>query len=68
MPKLLHQKNKLKELEKHPDYNFDRNYVDSNNKLEQMYEKKSVDVKIRSKHEWYEFGEKSSNFFLKNQV
>ena len=61
-------KNKLKELEQHPDYFFDRNYLDSNNKLEQVYEGKAVDVKIRSKREWYEFGEKSSNLFLKNQV
>ena len=34
------------------------------NKLEQIYEEKATDVKIRSKCEWYKFGEKSSKFFL----
>ena len=29
-----------------------------------MYDEKSNGVKIRSKCEWYEFGEKSSKFFL----
>ena len=33
-------------------------------KLEQIYEEKANGVKIRSKCEWYEFGEKSSKFFL----
>ena len=55
--------NKLKELEKNPDCIFDRNHGDYKNKLEQTYEGKANSVKI-SKCEWYEFGEKSSKFFL----
>ena len=53
-----------KELEQIPDCIFDLNYLDNKNKLEQIYEEKANGVKIRSKCEWYEFGEKSSKFFL----
>ena len=53
--------NKLKE--QNPDRIFDRNNLDYRNKLEQIYEEKSNAVKI-SKWEWYEFGEKSSKFYL----
>ena len=56
--------NKLKELEQNPDCIFDRNYLDYKNKLKQIYEEKAKGVKIRSKCEWYKFGEKSSKFFL----
>ena len=56
--------NKLKELEQNPDCIFDRHYLDCKNKLEQIYEEKANAVKIRSKCEWYEFGVKSSKFFL----
>ena len=53
--------NKLKE--QNPDRIFDRNNLDYRNKLEQIYEEKANAVKI-SKGEWYEFGEKSSKFYL----
>ena len=56
--------NKLKELEQNLDCIFDRNYSDYKNKLEQIYEQKANDVKIRFKSEWYEFEEKSSKLFL----
>ena len=56
--------NKLKELEQNPDCIFDRKYLDYKNKLEQIQEGKANNVKIRSKCEWYEFGEKSPKFFL----
>ena len=54
--------NKLKE--QNPDRIFARNYLDYRNKLELIYEEKVNAVKIRSKCEWYEFGEKSSKFYL----
>ena len=38
--------------------------MDYQNKLEQIYEEKANSLKIRSKCEWYEVGEKSSKFFL----
>ena len=56
--------NKLKELEQNPDCIFDRNYLSYKNRREEIYEEKANGVKIRSKCEWYERGEKSSNFFL----
>ena len=56
--------NKFKNLEKKPDCIFDCNYLDYKNKLEQICEERANGVKIRSKCEWYEFGEKSSKFFL----
>ena len=55
--------NKLKELEQNPDFIFDRNYVDYKNRLDQIYKEKANGVKIRSKCDWYEFGEKSSKLF-----
>ena len=50
-------------LEQNPYCIFDRNYLDYKNKLEQIYEEKANGVKIKSKWEWYKFGEKSSKFF-----
>ena len=49
--------NKLQDLEQNLDCIFDRNCSDYKNKLEQIYEEKANDVKIRSKCEWYEFRE-----------
>ena len=56
--------NKLKELEENPDCIFDRNYLDYKKNAEQTHEEKTNGVKIRSKCELYEFGGKSSEFFL----
>ena len=46
--------------------NFEENYdyLECKNKLNDIYEKKANGIKIRSKCNWYEFGEKSSKFFL----
>ena len=41
--------------------NTNLNYKD---KLQKIYEEKADGVRIRSECEWYEFEEKSSNFFL----
>ena len=37
---------------------------DCKTQLEQIYEKKTNGINIRSKCEWYQHGEKSSKFFL----
>ena len=39
-------------------------YLDSKDKLENIYTKKANGIRIRSKCSWYECGEKSSKFFL----
>ena len=39
-------------------------YNDCKTQLEQIYKIKANGIKIRSKCEWYEQGEKSSRFFL----
>ena len=39
-------------------------YNDCKTQLEQIYKIKANGIKIRSKCEWYEHGEKSSKFFL----
>ena len=39
-------------------------YNDCKPQLEQIYKIKANGIKIRSKCEWYEHGEKSSKFFL----
>ena len=52
--------NKLQDLEQNLDCIFFFYCSDYKNKLEQIYEEKANDVKIRSKCEWYEFREKSS--------
>ena len=36
-------------------------------RLEKIYEIKANGVKIRSKCDWYKYGEKTSKFFLKNR-
>ena len=59
---------KLKQLEGNVNFNFDKHYLECNNNLEQTYQEKANGIKIRSKCDWYEFGEKSSNFFLNLKV
>ena len=38
--------------------------IDCRNKLNKIYKQKINGIKIRSKSDWYEYGEKSSIFFL----
>ena len=54
--------NKLKNLESN--MNNHEEYNDCKTQLEQIYKIKANGIKIRSKYEWYEHGEKSSKFFL----
>ena len=39
-------------------------YITSKSKLDQLYEEKANGIRIRSKCDWYEYGEKSTKFFL----
>ena len=56
---------KLMHFEKHYE-----NYVDNiyykvcKQQLDTIYEEKAIGIKIRSKCNWYELAEKSTNFFL----
>ena len=68
-------RNKLNQLEANVNFHFDDHYLECNN-LEKVYQEKANGIKIRSKCDWYEFGEKSSTFLfnlekqyaLQNQV
>ena len=56
--------NKLKKLENNANCMENLEYIDCRNKLDKIYEQKINGIRIRSKYNWYEHGEKSSNFFL----
>ena len=45
-------------------YFDNEDYLACITKLDQIYVKKVVGLRIRSKYEWYEKGEKSTKFFL----
>ena len=55
---------KLKHFEKHENYVDNIDYQVCKQQLDEIYEKKAKGIKIRSKCNWYEHGEKSTNFFL----
>ena len=63
--KIVDLETKLKHFEKHYE-----NYVDNidykvfRQQLDAIYEEKAKGIKIRSKCNWYELGEKSTKFFL----
>ena len=63
--KIVDLERKLKHFEKHY-----KSYVDSidykvcKQQLDAIYEEKAKGIKIRSKCNWYELGEKSTKFFL----
>ena len=60
----LFLENKLKKLENNTNYIENSEYIDCRNKLDKIYEQKINGIRIRSKCDWYEYGEKSSKFFL----
>ena len=60
----LFLKNKLKILENNTNYIEDSEYIDCSIKSDKIYEQKINGMRIRSKRHWYEYGEKSSKFFL----
>ena len=56
--------NKPKKLEDNTNYIENLEYIDCRNKLDKIYEQKINGMRIRNKSNWYEYGEKSSKFFL----
>ena len=59
-----HLENKLKTLEFRPNFVNNPEYTETDEKLDKIYQEKANGVRIRSKCNWYEHGEKSSKFFL----
>ena len=55
---------KLKTLENSPSLVNNPEYIETNEKLHKIYQEKVNATRIRSKCNWYEHGEKSTNFFL----
>ena len=51
--------NKLKKLENNAKYIENSEYIDCKNELDEIYEQKINFMRIRSKCDWYEHGEKS---------
>ena len=57
--------NELKDFEKSSSSYFDNeDYLACKTKLDKIYDKKVEGLRIRSKCDWYEKGEKSTKFFL----
>lgn len=56
---------KLKQLEETitSDLNENQDYRDCKWKLENFYQIKADGIRVRSRCNWYEYGEKSSKFF-----
>ena len=62
--KKLHIENKLKVLEQNSNLQNDKTEYDiCEQELNRIYDEISARIKIRSRCDWYEFGEKSNNFF-----
>ena len=60
----MYLENKLKTFETRPDFVDNPEYIKTNEKLDKIYHEKTNGIRIRSKCNWYDYGEKSSNFFL----
>ena len=63
-PKYQKRKNvlgsKLKKLEANTNFIKNSEYMDCRNKIDKIHEQKISDIRIRSKCNWYEYGERSS--------
>ena len=55
---------KLEKLENNTNCIRNSEYIDCRNKLDKIYEHEMNGMRIRSKCDWYEYGENPSNFFL----
>ena len=55
---------KLKSLECSANYLDNFEYISCKSKLDQFYEEKANGTGIRSKCDWYKYGEKYTKFFL----
>ena len=60
----MYLENKLKTLETSPNFVDNPEYTETNEKLDKIYQEKIIGIRIRSKCDWYEHGEKSPKFFL----
>ena len=58
------EKKNLKSLECTANYLDNSEYISCKSKLDQFYEEKANGIRIRSKCDWYEYGEKPTKFFL----
>ena len=56
--------NNLKTLENSPSFVDNPEYIETNEKLDEIYQEKTNGIRNRNKWNWYERGEKSSKFFL----
>ena len=56
--------NKLKTPENSPNFVNNPEYIETYEKLDKIYQEKTNGIRIRSKCNWYEHGEKSSKLFL----
>ena len=54
--------NNLKTLETSTNFVDNPEYTETNEKLDKIYQEKTNGIRIRSKCDWYEHGEKSSKF------
>ena len=61
---ILKLESNLKFFETHQNYDSSDEYISCKNKLDLIYEEKAKGIKIRSRCDWYEYGEKSTKFFL----
>ena len=57
--------NKLKTLENSPSFVDNPEYIETNEKLDKIYQGKTTGIRIRSKCNWSEHGEKCSKLFSK---
>ena len=60
----LELENKLKVFEANPVLQCDNEYLDCKERLDNLYQEQINGIRIRSRCDWYEYGEKSSKFFL----
>ena len=62
---ILKLESNLKSFESHhQNYENHDEYISCKNKLDLIYEGKAKGIKVRSRCDWYEHGEKSTKFFL----
>ena len=59
----MYQENKLKTLENSPSFVDNPEYIETNDKLDKIYQEKTNGIRIRSKSNWYE-QEKNLQFFF----
>ena len=60
----MYLENKLKAVGTSPNFLDNSEYIKTNKKLDKIYQEKTNGIRIRIKYDWYEYGEKSSIFFL----